>query len=39
MDVLDKARMGRLIAMIISIVQILGMLLFVVYLIIGLSSY
>ena len=39
MDVLDKARMGRLIAMIIAIVQILGLLLFVVYLIIGLSSY
>ena len=39
MDVLDKARMGRLIAMIISIVQILGLLLFVVIFIAGLSSY
>ena len=39
MDVLDKARMGRLIAMIISIVQILGLLLFVVVFIAGLSSY
>ena len=39
MDVLDKARMGRLIAMIISIVQILGLLLFVVIFIAGLYSY
>lgn len=39
MDVLDKARMGRLIAMIISIVQILGMLLFIVIFIAGLYSH
>ena len=39
MDVLDKARMGRLIAMIISIVQILGLLLFIVIFIAGLYSY
>lgn len=39
MDVLDKARMGRLIAMIIAIVQILGLLLFVVVFIAGLSSH
>lgn len=39
MDVLDKARMGRLIAMIITIVQILGLLLFVVVFIAGLYSY
>ena len=39
MDVLDKARMGRLIAMIIAIVQILGLLLFVVVFIAGLYSH
>ena len=39
MDVLDKARMGRLIAMIISIVQILGTLLFVVIFIAGIFSH
>ena len=39
MDVLDKARMGRLIAMIITIVQILGLLLFVVVFIAGLYSH
>ena len=39
MDVLDKARMARLIAMIIAIVQILGMLLFIVIFIAGLYSY
>ena len=39
MDVLDKARMARLIAMIISIVQILFTLLFVMMIIAGIFSH